>query len=223
VTTRREFVDWARRQVGSNDRAGYCIKALDFDPGPGKAWCGIMLMAGLRELGMTEKKWGIDGSGMVGPLGLRLVQRPEPGDIGYQHLPWQHHFLVEDVGESTYTSIDGNQGSPGVQRRNRAFKTTGITFYSIAPLLRSPTTPAPPSWDDETEPGPPKYPTLRLGAKHEAVKVLQRKLNAHGAQLVVDGRMGPLTVLAAQSFQRRAGLDADGEVGPLTWRALEAV
>lgn len=222
MTTRRELVDWARRQVGSSDRAGYWLKALGYDPGKSKHWCGAFFLAGLHDCGLAlHHKWGIDGTGMQA-LRLPIVQRPEPGDMGYDHTPYQHHFLVEDVGETTYSSIDGNQGSPGVQRKSRAFKTTGITFYSIAPLLRL-TEPAPPRWDDETEPGPPKHPTLRLGAKHEAVRVLQVKLNAHGARLVADGSFGPLTTLAVQSFQRRAGLDADGIVGPLTWRALEAV
>jgi murein L,D-transpeptidase YcbB/YkuD len=147
---------------------------------------------------------------MVRPLGLPLVRRPEPGDVGYQHLPFQHHFLVESVGEYTYTSIDGNQGTPGVQRKNRAFKTPGVQFYSLRPLLR------------DTEPAPaPVRPTLRLGSTGDVVRTVQTILNAHGAQLVVDGQMGPVTVLAVQSLQRRAGLDADGVVGSKTWAVLE--
>lgn len=221
MTTRRELVDWARRQVGSSDRVGYWLKALGYDPGKSKHWCGAFFLAGLHEVGLAlHHKWGIDGTGLQA-LRLPTVRRPEPGDMGYDHTPYQHHFLVEDVGEHTYTSIDGNQGSPGVQRKTRAFKTPGILFYSIAPLLKTDTTPSPPRWDDETEPGPPKHPTLRLGANHEAVKVLQATLNRQGAGLVVDGKFGPMTTLAVQSLQRRAGLDADGVVGPKTWAVLE--
>jgi hypothetical protein len=215
MNLRAKLVAWAQEQVDSSDRAGYWLKALGSDPGKEKHWCGAFCLAGMREVGLTTHRWGIDGSGFVGPLRLPIVRRPEPGDIGYQHNPFQHHFLVESVDQNTYTSIDGNQGTPGVQRRHRAFKTTGVQFYSLSPLLTraSDTDPAP----------PPRRPVLRLGASGQDVRTVQNILNSHGAQLVVDGRMGPVTVLAVQSFQRRAGLDADGVVGAKTWAALEAV
>lgn len=220
MTTRRELVDWARRQVGSNDRVGYWVKALGSDPGKSKHWCGAFFLAGLHEVGLAlHHKWGIDGTGLQA-LRLPLVARPEPGDMGYDHTPYQHHFLVEDVGEHTYTSIDGNQGSPGVQRRTRAFKTTGVTFYSIAPLLRQ-TDPAPPSWNDETQPTGPIRPVLRLRATGEHVSYLQSKLAPLFPGVVVDGSFGPQTAATVMGFQRRAGLDADGVVGPATWAALE--
>jgi hypothetical protein len=213
VSKRDDYVAWARAQVGSNDRAGYCIKALGYDPGKGKAWCGMFCLAGLHDNGLAlEHKWGIDGSGMVGPLGLKRVTFPEPGDIGYQDSPYQHHFIVVEVGNHTLTSVDGNQGVPGVQERHRALPNPHLAFFSIDPLLRSDTEPAPPS----------AHPTLKLGSTGPDVAELQRILNAHsGAQLVVDGKFGPVTALAVQALQRRAGLDADGIVGPKTWQVLE--
>lgn len=222
MNLRAKLVAWAQEQVGSNDRVGYWLKALGSDPGKSKAWCGVFCLAGLREVGLTTHRWGIDGTGFVGPLRLPIVRRPQPGDIGYQHLPYQHHFLVESLDEHSYSSIDGNQGTPGVQRRHRAFKTVGVQFYSLSPLLQH-VEPDSSTWDEETQPGPPRYPTLRLGASGAPVRTVQTILNSHGAQLVVDGRMGPVTVLAVQSFQRRAGLDADGVVGARTWAALEQV
>jgi peptidoglycan hydrolase-like protein with peptidoglycan-binding domain len=220
VTTRERVVEIARGYVGSSDRVGFWLKALGRDPGKSKHWCGAFWLACVKEAGLTDINWGIDGTG-VQALHLQPTRRPEPGDLGYIDQPDQHHFLVEAVDGKTYSSIDGNAGTPGVQRNHRALKTTGVLFYSIAPLLRSPTTPAPPSWDEETQPGPPKHPTLRLGAKHEAVRVLQRLLEPMYPGLIIDGQFGPQTAAVVMGFQRRAGLDADGIVGKLTWAALE--
>jgi peptidoglycan hydrolase-like protein with peptidoglycan-binding domain len=66
------------------------------------------------------------------------------------------------------------------------------------------------------------HPTLRLGAKGPSVSDLQRRLNAHGAHLAVDGDFGPRTQAAVLAFQRSHGLAVDGVVGPHTWAALGA-
>lgn len=49
---------------------------------------------------------------------------------------------------------------------------------------------------------------------------IQRALNAHGADLVVDGITGSQTRAAIRVFQREAGLAVDGIAGPQTLRAL---
>ncbi len=53
------------------------------------------------------------------------------------------------------------------------------------------------------------------------VKELQRQLNAHGANLVVDGIVGPAFVAAVKLVQRKYGLVADGIIGPDTRKVLE--
>lgn len=208
MTKRTELVNWARAQVGSNDRAGYWMQALGYDPGKSKAWCGAFCLAGLHAVGLAlHHKWGIDGSGMVGPLGLKRITHPEPGDIGYVDQPYQHHFIITEVGEKTLTSVDGNQGTPGVQERHRAI--SKAAYYSIEPLLR------------DTEPAPPPHPVLRLGTAGDSVVELQTLLNEYmHAGLTTDGQFGPRTMRAVQTFQRDKGLDADGVVGPRTWEAL---
>jgi hypothetical protein len=216
MTTRERVVEIARDCVGSTDRAGFWVKALGYDPGKSKHWCGAFWLACIKEAGLTNIKWGIDGTG-VQALKLRTVRRPEPGDLGYIDDLNQHHFLVEAVGEKTYSSIDGNSGKPnGVYRHNRALKTSGVLFYSIASLLGDADT-------RDTDPAPPLRATLRIGSSGDDVKALQAKLNSHGASLKVDGGFGPFTKLAVETFQRRGGLVVDGIVGSATWRLLEAV
>lgn len=65
-------------------------------------------------------------------------------------------------------------------------------------------------------------PTLRSGARGEDVKVLQRLLRENGYLLDIDGKFGPQTRGAVESYQGKMGLQRDGIVGPMTWAALEA-
>ncbi|MCB9743719.1 MAG: peptidoglycan-binding protein [Alphaproteobacteria bacterium] len=58
--------------------------------------------------------------------------------------------------------------------------------------------------------------TLRRGAKGDMVKALQERLNAHGANITVDGDFGPGTERAVKAFQTLMGLSVDGVVGSNT-------
>ncbi len=62
--------------------------------------------------------------------------------------------------------------------------------------------------------------TLRHGDRSQAVRDLQRKLNAHGAKLVDDGHFGDETEQAVAAYQRRVGLVDDGIAGPKTLASL---
>lgn len=61
---------------------------------------------------------------------------------------------------------------------------------------------------------------LRLGARGDAVKHLQRELADDGASLKVDGVFGSKTLRAVKSVQSSAGIAVDGVAGPKTWNAL---
>lgn len=63
-------------------------------------------------------------------------------------------------------------------------------------------------------------PTLRRGARGDAVKDLQRLLNARGRSLAVDGDFGARTENSVRVFQEVSGLAVDGVVGRKTWGAL---
>lgn len=70
----------------------------------------------------------------------------------------------------------------------------------------------------------PAWPVLRLGSNSSwppvTVRSLQYLLNAHGAQLGVDGIFGTRTGAAVRAFQRTHGLVVDGIVGQHTWSAV---
>jgi hypothetical protein len=66
--------------------------------------------------------------------------------------------------------------------------------------------------------GPPL--AVRPDAGPARVRAVQRLLNAHGAQLRVDGDWGAATTRAVRDFQARRGLPVDGRVGPATAAAL---
>jgi hypothetical protein len=65
--------------------------------------------------------------------------------------------------------------------------------------------------------------TLEIGAQGEDVAELQRRLNAAGADLYVDGDFGPVTDQAVRDFQAANRLEVDGIVGPETQAALNQV
>ena len=62
---------------------------------------------------------------------------------------------------------------------------------------------------------------LRPGSTGEAVKVVQRQLNAkRRAGLAVDGVYGTATRNAVIAFQKHIGMTQHGNVGPVTWRRI---
>jgi peptidoglycan hydrolase-like protein with peptidoglycan-binding domain len=63
--------------------------------------------------------------------------------------------------------------------------------------------------------------TLRRGNPYRTQnRTLQRRLNALGASLAVDGHFGPKTRAAVKAYQRSRKLKVSGVVGPRTRKAL---
>jgi hypothetical protein len=77
----------------------------------------------------------------------------------------------------------------------------GQTVYSVA------------GWGNA---GLPALPTIRRGAKGDAVRTLQQALGG----LKVDGDFGVKTENAVKTYQQSKALAADGIVGPKTYKAL---
>jgi hypothetical protein len=64
------------------------------------------------------------------------------------------------------------------------------------------------------------YPTLRMGARGDAVVWLQARLRTWGVPVARTGLYRAQTRAAVRAFQRARGLQADGVAGPLTWAVL---
>lgn len=61
---------------------------------------------------------------------------------------------------------------------------------------------------------------LRHGDRSQAVLILQKNLNRHGANLVLDGDYGDTTEDAVRAYQVKVGLVADGIAGTKTQTSL---
>lgn len=61
---------------------------------------------------------------------------------------------------------------------------------------------------------------LQHGDRSQAVRNLQKQLNAHGAKLLVDGDYGDETEKAVRAYQARVGLVPDGVAGEKTQAVL---
>ena len=65
-------------------------------------------------------------------------------------------------------------------------------------------------------------PTLKKGAKGQAVKDLQEALKALGLQPgPIDGVFGKKTEDAVKAFQQLKGIEVDGIAGPITWLNID--
>lgn len=69
----------------------------------------------------------------------------------------------------------------------------------------------------------PDDTVLRIGAKGDAVMVLQKALRSLGYHLYLDGDFGPATRRMVMEFQRDHDQVVDGIIGPQTWGLLEAL
>lgn len=65
--------------------------------------------------------------------------------------------------------------------------------------------------------------TLRHGDRSQAVRELQRLLNAKGAKLDTDGAFGDATEAAVRAYQEKVGLVSDGAAGPKTMASLQGL
>lgn len=95
----------------------------------------------------------------------------------------------------------------------------GLAGCSSSQNAPPPPAPAPVAAPAPPPPPPPAMPAHLTPAQQRVAKV-QMALNANGAQLDVDGRMGPKTVAALKAFQQQHNLKATGRVDAATMKAL---
>jgi hypothetical protein len=107
-----------------------------------KHWCGATVLCNLKDAGLAAGLFWKDAIGFVGPAGLRIVTKPEPGDIAFFEKN-QHYAHVEsvDLARGVFTSVDGNQGKtlgrPGLKRYIDRPLRSAYCFYSISKLLEA--------------------------------------------------------------------------------------
>ncbi len=82
--------------------------------------------------------------------------------------------------------------------------------------------PPPPAPAPVAAPAPPPPPAIPPGLTpaQQHVAQIQTQLNAAGAQLQVDGRMGPQTRAALRAFQKQHNLKVTGRPDAATMKAL---
>lgn len=104
-------------------------------------WCGLFCLSMLHDAGIAKDVFWKIGGGFCEEQKLTKVKLPEPGDVVYYHLPFQHHALVHSVDEAagTYATVDGNQAADTVVLRTKIPLTKATCFYSIEKMLRAAT------------------------------------------------------------------------------------
>lgn len=136
MTTRARVVEIAESQLGITDPTGFWIECGVKPPFP-KYWCGAFALFCLRMAELCGWRWA-DGVGFLSDgkrWRLKMVKRPEPGDVGYLKKN-QHHCIVERVEGSVVHTIDGNAGpAGGVVARCERPLSSFAAFYSIESLL----------------------------------------------------------------------------------------
>jgi len=145
------------------------------------------------------------------------------GDIVF--FDWDHsgdcdHVgIVESVGSSRITTIEGNtsSGNAGSQSNGDGVYRRYRTRSQIAKAIR-------PAYDAETSGGGTCNVTVqevKNGSKGGSVYVLQAFLTSKGYYTgKVDGIAGNLTEKAIKAFQKAMGLSQDGICGTNTWKAV---
>ncbi|MEL7159234.1 MAG: DUF4157 domain-containing protein, partial [Bacteroidota bacterium] len=73
------------------------------------SWCAIFAVFATKKAGIDVGDWKM-GKGVSEQNTLDPTDDPQAGDIGYIHMPFQHHSIIKEVQGDTIVSIDGNSG-----------------------------------------------------------------------------------------------------------------
>lgn len=148
----------------------------------------------------------------------------KPGDIVF--FDWDgsgdcdHVGIVESVGSSRVTTIEGNtsSGNSGSQSNGDGVYRRYRNLSQVAKAIR------PAYTGGNSSSGGNVTVTVKevsTGSSGRAVKNLQLILNNRGYNCgTADGDFGSKTKAAVIAFQKAQGLGADGIVGTKTWTAL---
>jgi putative peptidoglycan binding protein len=76
-------------------------------------WCGIFALWAVKSANVPVGTWKI-GSGISSVSGFKQISKSnaQPGDVGYVHHPFQHHFIIKEVGAGgSLVTVEGNSGA----------------------------------------------------------------------------------------------------------------
>jgi peptidoglycan hydrolase-like protein with peptidoglycan-binding domain len=106
--------------------------------------------------------------------------------------------------------------------RTLAFAVCCLAAAGLAGCAHNEPPPPPPPAPVATPAPPPPPPAIPPGLTpaQQHVAQLQTQLNAAGAQLTVDGKMGPQTRAALKAFQQQHNLKVTGRPDAPTMKAL---
>ncbi|SDD86875.1 peptidoglycan-binding domain-containing protein [Actinokineospora iranica] len=168
------------------------VRAYDIDAGTGaNTDIGLWLAEHVRTLGRAGHPALGNGSYVIS---ARRIASPKSG--------WAWRAYTGNNPHTSHTHVSVSLAAGGYD----SGQTWGITGGGGTP---------------HPSPAPGARPTIRNGARGDAVREAQQRLAAHGfAPGAADGVFGTRTVEATKRFQTACGLTADGIIGPRTWAAL---
>lgn len=188
------------------------------------SWCMIFVWWCMKQAGMDFYKTA-SCTACYKHYASRAVSRNSlrKGDIVF--FDWDgsgdcdHVGIVESVGSSRITTIEGNtsSGNSGSQSNGDGVYRRYRTYSQIAKAIR-------PAYEAETSGGGTCNVTVQEvqnGSKGGSVYVLQAFLKQKGYYTgKVDGEAGNLTANAIGAFQKAMGLKVDKICGTNTWKAV---
>jgi hypothetical protein len=75
-------------------------------------WCGIFALWAVKAANVPVGTWKM-GSGISSVSGFKQISKSnaQNGDVGYVHQPFQHHFIIKEVGAGgSLVTVEGNSG-----------------------------------------------------------------------------------------------------------------
>lgn len=246
-TTREKIVAQARSWIGCKESDGSHRQIIDVynadKPLPRgykvsytDAWCATFVTACAIKCGATDiipKECSCNKMiELLKGLGCFVendAHLPSPGDLIF--YDWDdkgtgdnagqsdHVGIIEAVSGNNVTVIEGNYNN-ACKRRTLKVNGRYIRGYGV-PMYDEVETPAPTVKSVSIS-----LPILSRGSKGEAVKTLQRLLNALGytdaeeKKLTVDGNFGKATFYSLKAYQTANGLEVDGYCGAETWKNI---
>jgi len=133
-SVRERIVEIAKGELGRQDPQKYWEDVIPGAEGTifHGDWCGGFSLWVLHQAGIgRDVNWQI-GKGYL--FNLSTTSDPQPGDIAYMNLPYQHHAVVVESDGSNITTVDGNQPGSMVKLRTRPVS-AWTAFYSVQPWI----------------------------------------------------------------------------------------